>query len=184
MKIASQDLLDDLKALTEWSIRTATAFRTMDINILRQKPTPEAWNALECLDHLCQYGDHYLPAIERGLLAYRGPGGATWFQTGVLGGYFAGLMKSKDGKVTKLKAPKGKVPVTPDLPATTVDRFLKQQEELLRLLDRARGSDLRRIHVATSLSPLIRLRLGDTFRFYVYHIERHVLQAQRAIGAL
>jgi hypothetical protein len=101
----------------------------------------------------------------------------------VLGSYFAGLMKARDGKMTRMKAPKDKVPASPDLSVTTVDRFLKQQDELLRSIERARKADLRRIHVPTSLSRLIRLRLGDTLRFYVYHIERHVLQAERALAA-
>jgi hypothetical protein len=33
----------------------------------------------------------------------------------------------------------------------------------------------------TSLSPLIRMRLGDTFAFVIAHLERHVLQAEQAL---
>ena len=34
---------------------------------------------------------------------------------------------------------------------------------------------------AISISKLIKLRLGDTFRVLIYHNERHIKQAERAI---
>ena len=46
------------------------------------------------------------------------------------------------------------------------------------LLEQAKQVDLVKVKTAISLTKLIRLRLGDTFRFLVTHIERHVLQAQ------
>jgi len=182
MKIATKNLLEEMRSITEWAIRTVSEFRAMDIVALQRKPSPDSWSALECLDHLCQYGDHYLPAMGKNLLGYKGGEGPDKFHTGVVGGYFAGLMKAGNGRVTLMKAPKDKLPSSSAQSITTVERFLKQQEELLRLLELARSTNLRHVHVPTSLSPLIRLRLGDTFRFYVYHIERHVLQAQRALS--
>lgn len=39
--------------------------------------------------------------------------------------------------------------------------------------------DLTKTKASISLTRLIKLRLGDTLRFFTYHIERHVLQAER-----
>jgi hypothetical protein len=87
-------------------------------------------------------------------------------------------MEVKDGKIKKMKSPKDKNPSRTALSITTINRFLKQQEQLLNLLQRSRGIDLTRTKTAISLSKFIRLRLGDTLRFYTYHIERHVWQAE------
>ena len=78
-----------------------------------------------------------------------------------------------------MKSPKDKNPSHSTLTRLTIDRFLKQQELLQSLLLQSKRVDLQRTKTAISLSKLIRLRLGDTFRFFVYHIERHVLQAER-----
>ena len=92
-------------------------------------------------------------------------------------------MKVKDGKISKIKTPADKNPLGSQLSITTIDRFLKQQEMLKSLLNQARTSDLTGTRVPISLTKLVRLRLGDTFRFFVYHIERHILQAEKVISS-
>jgi hypothetical protein len=125
------------------------------------------------------YGNFYLPEIEQQILAQKNITQSTVFRSGLIGNYFANLMQVKDGKVKKMKSPKDKNPCNSVLATTTLDRFLKQQERLITLLVQAQNIDLTKTKTAISLTPLIRLRLGDTFRFLIYHIERHVLQAER-----
>ena len=67
------------------------------------------------------------------------------------------------------------------LTVATVDRFLQQQETLKGLLNDARQADLTNTTVPLSLARFIRLRLGDTLRFFIYHIERHVVQAEKVL---
>jgi hypothetical protein len=88
-------------------------------------------------------------------------------------------MEVKEGKITKMKTPTDKNPVNQDLSITTIKRFIKQQEHLILLLNQSRSIDLTKTRSAISLSRLIKLRLGDTLRFFTYHIERHVWQAER-----
>ena len=78
-----------------------------------------------------------------------------------------------------MKSPKDKNPVNSDLTATTLDRLLKQLELLKQLLNQSRKVNLIKAKTPISISKLIKLRLGDTFRFFTYHIERHIAQAQR-----
>lgn len=181
MKIPRHVLLDEMRSITVLSIQKVSGFRDLPLERLLRQPSPGAWNALQCLEHLARYGDHYLPAMEKGILAYQGSSGTDPFTTGLLGGYFARMMRGKNGRITKLSSPKPQNPMDPDLPITTIDRFLHQQEELLRLIDRARTVDLRRIRIPISLNRMVRLRLGDTFRFLLYHVERHLDQAERAL---
>jgi hypothetical protein len=68
------------------------------------------------------------------------------------------------------------------LSLSVIDEFIRQQEEMRSLLNRARNISLVKARVPLTLTKYVRLRLGDTFRFLINHIERHVLQAQRALA--
>ena len=76
-----------------------------------------------------------------------------------------------------MKSPKDKVPDLSKLYKKTVQRFIQQQDRMLSLLDQAKKVNLMKIKTNLSISPLIKTRLGDTFRFVIYHIERHMIQA-------
>ncbi len=168
-------------ALTERSSAIVRHFKTLSTEQLNFKKDPEQWSVLECIEHLNLYGDFYLPEIEKRIIAAPNGGNTAIFKSGMIGDYFANLMKAKDGKMKKMKSPKDKNPVNSLLPLTALDRFLKQQDRLKVLLEQSRKVNLTTTKCSISISKLIRLRLGDTFRFLVYHTERHVAQAERAI---
>ncbi len=181
MQSNAQSLLNELANTTERCTATVKQFRSLSTQQLNYKTTPASWSILECIEHLNLYGDFYLPEIEKQLLAQPHHAGNTIFKSGIIGNYFAELMQVKNGKIKKMQSPKDKNPIHSQLSLTTLDRFVKQQERLLNLLKLAGTVDLARTKTAISLTKLIRLRLGDTFRFFVYHIERHVIQAQRVL---
>lgn len=178
MKIENNILIDDLLQRTRLATEKVKSFQQLSIDQLRYKKGDQ-WSILECLEHLNLYGDFYLVEIENCIIKNRNRPGSNVFQSGLLGNYFANLMEVKDGKITKMKSPKDKNPVNKDLTETTITRFLQQQEQLVKLLKSCRSMDLTRTKSAISLTRLIKLRLGDTLRFFTYHIERHVLQADR-----
>lgn len=182
MNIPSQQLLSELIAKTGAATQTVRAYRDLSPDQLNRKPSAEGWSILECLEHLNLYGDFYLPEMERRILGAKRVNEPKVFKSGVIGNYFANLMIPKEG-MKKMQSPKDKNPVTVQsvLTMATIDRFLKQQEHLLRLLNQAHKVDLTKTKTAISISKMIKLRLGDTFRFYVYHIERHVAQAERIL---
>jgi hypothetical protein len=179
MKFQTKELINDLIQRTETAAETVRHYRDLNEQQLNAKPNAESWSILECLEHLNLYGDFYLPEIEMQILNARHAATPT-FKSGVIGNYFANLMLPKpDGKIKKMKAPKDKTPIASKLSPAAIDRFFKQQEYLLKLLEMARKVDLTETKTAISLTKMIRLRLGDTLRFYVYHIERHIQQAER-----
>ncbi len=165
------------KAISEWQM---LAPETLAI-----KPAPDQWSAAQCLEHLNIYGHHYLPALEKAIQTAKRNGSRPEdsFKSGWLGGYFTQLMlPSQNGQLkTKMNAPKGAVPSAAPDPVATLAEFIAQQERTLQLLVEAQAVNLTQIMVPTSLSPWIRLRLGDTFGFVIAHVERHVLQAGRAL---
>lgn len=184
MQIANEQLINELLQLTEQATQKACHFKSLSQEQLNYKATPGQWSILECIEHLNLYGDFYLVEIEQRLLNAARKEGMLIFKSGIIGNYFAGLMKAKNGKVKKMRSPKDKNPVNRDLPLTTIDRFLKQQEKLKQLLQQAVQVDMVNTRTAISISKWIKLRLGDCFRFFIYHIERHMAQAERLLQAL
>lgn len=179
MQIRKDLLIEELLLITENAAATAKKFKELDNTRLNFKKDPASWSILECVEHLNRYGDFYLPEMEKKILENKNKHSSGLFHSGILGNYFAKLMKGKNGKIKKMKTPGNKNPAGSSLSITTIDRFLKQLDLLKALLNQARGVDLTKVTCAISLTRFIKLRLGDTFRFYVYHIERHMLQAER-----
>ena len=177
MQTDNNTLIDELLVIAEKATEKARKFRDLREDQLNFRESPERWSILECIEHLNRYGDFYLPAIERSILGAAHRSAA--FRSGAIGNWFANLMKVKDGRILKMKTPGDKNPIGSKLTTLTLDRFLKQQDMLKSLLNQARNVDLTKTKVPISLTRFIKLRLGDTLRFFIYHIERHVIQAER-----
>ncbi|MEJ2882255.1 DinB family protein [Pedobacter sp. GR22-6] len=138
------------------------------------------WSIAQCLEHLNSYGSFYLPLFARALKDNRGrPVGQV--KRGWLGDYLIKMM-DPDRKAVQYKALKKHLPA-PKLDAyKTVAKFIEQQEQLIQLLAAAGSADLNGIRIPTSISPIIRLRLGEAFAFLIIHNERHIRQANRNLG--
>ncbi|MCM4158543.1 DinB family protein [Antarcticibacterium flavum] len=179
MKIRTDLLLEELSEKTRTNLDAGREFLKKDLDILNNRPGEKKWSPLECLEHLNLYGDFYLPEIERAIATSKYQPEDV-FKSGILGNYFAKMMMPQE-KLRKIKTFKDKDPIGSDLSREAVNRFVKQQEQLLDLLCGASQVSLTRTKTGISISKLIRLRLGDTFRVVIYHNERHVIQAQKAM---
>lgn len=184
MKIANHELIRELMEITSANLVSAKQLKTLSENELNFRNSENEWSILECIEHLNLYGDYYLPQIQRQLLTGKSVPTTTVFETGFIGNWFTNLMKVKEGKVKKMKSPKDKNPQNSALTPVTIDRFIKQLESLQRFLQDAARIDLIKAKTPISISRLIKLRLGDTLRFLVYHNERHVLQAERVAESM
>ncbi len=181
MQTTNTQLIEELLLIIETTTASAKKFKELSTAQLNYKKSPESWSILECIEHLNLYGDFYLPEIQKQVLAAQRVSSGSAVKSGVIGNYFANLMKVQDGKIKKMKSPKDKDPANSALSITAIDRFLKQQQLLKSLLLQSKEIDLTKTKSAISLSKFIRLRLGDTFRFLVYHIDRHIQQAERVL---
>jgi hypothetical protein len=180
-KYKSRDLLDQLQSDVRGLLMVASQLRLEDPHLLMKQPAPGNWTVTQVLEHLNSYNRYYLPAIERSL--QRQLPAPEYFTPGWMGDYFTKLMQpAKDGTISKkLKAPKNHRPPL-DLDTTQVlNRFIQDQHRLLELLENAKMRDIGRIRTPISISRLIRLKVGDTFRFLIAHEQRHFLQLQRTL---
>src|SRR5690606_40886810 len=101
------------------------------------------------------------------------------FKSSWLGNYVAKSMLPKE-KLNKMKTFKSMDPAGSDLNKNVLNRFIAQQNTLLDLLEAARKVSLTKTKTGISITPWLKLRLGDTFRVVIYHNLRHVLQAEKA----
>ena len=154
-------------------------FQSLTSNQLLTTTDSGGWSIIQNLEHLNMYYKYYNPAIAESLKHAQKDPSISTFTSGWLGKYFTNAMDYR-GK-NKVKAFKDYIPID-DLDASSVmDTFLKNQNELLRLLDLANEYDLTKIKTAISLTKWIKMRLGDVFQFVIMHNERHIVQAQSRV---
>jgi hypothetical protein len=167
------------KAISEWQMIKHSQFAL--------KESPEKWSATQCLGHLNSYGRYYLPVIEKAIQEARKKNwnSAIHFKSGWLGNYFTQLMLPKeDGSLSKkMSSPKDHYPVSNANSHQVIAVFIEQQEKLLLLLEEARSINLNKASCSISIAKFIKLKLGDTFLFFIAHQYRHILQAERALQA-
>lgn len=181
MKIGTNFLIKDLLQICNDNFDIVSKFKLNQLDILNKKKDEQSWSALECLSHLNLYGDFYLPEIRKSIENGKISDEEAIFKSGILGNYFANMMIVKDGEIKKMKSPKDKIPSKSILDEATITDFLLQMETLISFLNKAKKIDLNKTKTAISISSFIKLKLGDTFRFYIYHQQRHIQQALRAV---
>ncbi|MBD1428135.1 DinB family protein [Sphingobacterium litopenaei] len=152
---------------------------SFDLETLTWRPNESSWNILECIEHLNRYADYYLPEIREAIQNSNSTPNSD-FKSSWLGNYFAQSMLPKD-KPNKMKTFKSKNPIHQNLSIEVLDKFLNQQNDLINLLMQARYVNLNITKIKTSLSSLIRINLGDTFKFYINHIMRHLKQIENIL---
>ncbi len=174
MTIASSALLAELQQLTRQHISYAQSLQKEDLTRLNWRENNHSWSILECLEHLNRYGDFYHPAIHKNIqLSITTP--APLFKPGIIGNYFVKMITAD----SKMKTPKTMNPIHQELTAAVIAQFIQQQETMLSLLKQAASFDLNRVRTPISLTKWIRLKLGDTLRFVIYHNQRHLKQIER-----
>ena len=179
MKISADKLIHDLEIRTRQVLEDAAWLKILDENLLHRKPSAKGWSALECIEHLNMFGDHYVEEILNRIRTSKHPPEPV-FRSGIFGNWFARVMSPDDLKIKTPTLP-GKNPAGSDLDKRTLDKFIDQQNHMLTALSEARQVSLNRTKAAIIITPLIKFRLGDILRIFIYHNQRHMRQAQRAV---
>jgi hypothetical protein len=184
-KFKSEDLLNSLTNDVRQAIAAVELMKGMDKIKLAYPQAEGKWTAVQALEHLNMYNRYYLPAIEKAIAVKTGERTA-WFNSGRMGEYFVkSMIPTNVYEVkNKMKAMKNYHPALGLNVDTVMNEFLEHQHKLLQLLELAKDRNLNSIRIPISISRLIRLKLGDTFRFLVAHEQRHLIQARNAIHGL
>ena len=171
------DLESRIMEMQDW----AKTLSNTDPIKLKAKPSDTGWSALECLDHINRYGKFYIPIFKKALQK-ASERKSSLYSPGWLGNKLANDMLPQNGKLkSTMKTFKSKNPSLDGVNPNALDIFINQQVEFLSIFEKAKNLDLGSCRVNTTL-PILRLKLGDTFRFVIFHQVRHVEQAKRALS--
>ena len=181
MKTTNAALISELEDHVKRHRERALELRAMPKQALVNSPKPGAWCALECIEHLNRYGRFYLPEIKKRLGERRSASANSSFRSTWLGEYFAQSVKDKP-KLNTMNTFANMNPSGSTLTVEAIDEFIEQQDALLVILQQCLLTDLVKTRTSISISKWIRLRLGDTLRVVIYHNDRHIAQAFRAVG--
>ena len=184
-KFKSEELINQLQADVKQIIAAAEHLQTADPVKLNYCPHEGSWSVTQVLEHLNAYNRYYLTAIEKSMI-HISKDTSAWFIPGFWGNYFTKMMMPKNVYEIKnrMKTSKGFAPTKGLNVDTVFKEFFQHQNKLLQLLDVARRRNLSTIKVPVSISKLVRLKLGDVFRFLIAHEQRHMIQARNAIKAV
>jgi hypothetical protein len=181
-KFKTEDLINELKGDIHKLIASVEQMKEAEKAKLIYQYSKNEWSVVQVVEHLNAYSRFYLPQIERAL-AERNDTRNAWFNSGFWGDYYTKMMRPTNVFEVKNKMKAIKRYTFPNsLNVNTVfDEFLKHQQKLLQLLDASSERDLNAIKVPLINSKLIKLKLGDTFRFLVAHEQRHMVQARNTM---
>ncbi len=174
-----EELLNELSELTNSHIQYVVRLREENKENLQYKLNDKSWSVVECIEHLNLYAEFYNKEITRRIGRSSYPTSDV-FKSGKLGNKFA-MDMLPDEQMKKMNTFKSKNPIYSKLDSENVlSRFLNLQKELLDLIEKARTKNLTKTKTSITL-PLLKFRLGDTFRFVIYHNERHIVQARNVL---
>jgi hypothetical protein len=156
-------------------------------SFLTLKPSADSWSANECLKHLNNYGDFYLPELMKSVeqLPKEVTAGDKPFRSGWLGNKFTNMMLPENNgrPKKKMKSPADKLPINNLEVEKTLEKFDGHLFKLDLILQNSAGKNLGNIRIPISISRLIQLKLGDVLQFYTAHHLRHLHQAIRAASS-
>ncbi len=184
--IKNENLLTALIAQTRELDQALHAFvEAKDAALLLQRPQSNKWSFLDCIVHLNQTYDLYLPRIEAAIKQNATRHG-TAYRPGLFGNMMTNSMTPKEGLIKmKTKTLKPFVPRTEGKSqAEIISTFFAHQERFIQQMENAKTLDLGRIKLDSAIGPVLRFKLGDCFRFITGHNQRHWLQAQRTYTAI
>ena len=171
---AEQQVEDQLKELI-------SVFQNLPEDQLLRTGPNQGWSIAECVEHLNSYADFYLPGLMKAVEKAPDLQEGVEFRHSFLGRYFIKSM-DPDQSVKKYKAMKKHRPQGVSDVHTTISEFIRHLEDILILLRKAQGKNLKKASIKPSLSPILRINAGDAIQFVLTHNRRHLLQARQNIG--
>jgi uncharacterized damage-inducible protein DinB len=173
-------LKNELITATEKNLLFLEELNQLTLSDLNKKPAPNSWSILQCLEHLNRYGAFYLKEIDAVKIISKTS--CDTFKPGYFGDKFTKTMLPEHSPIKPMKTFKSKNPNSTHLTLNVVEEFKRQQEDLLEQLDQFEFINLHK--KAKTTLPIIKFKLGDTFRFVISHNTRHIQQAQRALQSI
>ena len=182
----SRSLIEDLQATLREQLRRAEQLEVLTHDRLEQRPMPDAWSVLEIVEHLNILSGQYLRRLRK---AYAGSGifrkdpflPGRWntpihtAQRHMPTGRIPGPMRTLWFFDPKAAHAKGR---------QSLQDFRALLDEQAVLLDKALARGIEGPRITSTIGPILRFKIGDSFRFMIAHQQRHFLQIDRALATV
>lgn len=184
----TRTLIETLQAELRRQLEGCSQLRELPLEVLHQRPTPERWSVMEVLEHMNLSSGHYvkilqkLYADENNRLRFR-----TSFIPGRWGDYSARAMQPRpNGEMNWRMRTIARFTPRPNRVSQwqALDAFETMCHSFIGLLERARTRGLEGEKVTSTLGPILRLKVGDAFRFPIAHQTRHWLQIGNTLASI
>lgn len=168
------------------------SFYYLDREQLSQKPHAEAWNAVECIEHLNNKLYLYLKIAESNIKKnsdkkFKNPK----FHMGLLARFIIQQIEPNKGfkLFKKLKAPKSAQPISVlEKVRLNEQKVFQDFNEAIKLYSELNKKSLElnfnKITVGTILGSWARISINEMMLYMLAHNRRHILQAQKASAIL
>lgn len=187
VQMTSSELISQLILVTNDNRRyVEKKLSFLSANQLNWQKSTDSWSVKQTLIHLNEYARFYHTEFVKRIEQTRFKEPIPQFVSSPLGK--SAWKSMKLGNVNNVKrrfhSPKQYNPLVNNQlnEDDTVVNFLKNQLELVHILDSAKQVNLRKVKIPISISKIIRLRLGDALQFVIYHNERHIQQIKNTIS--
>jgi hypothetical protein len=181
-KLLQEEFLSQTERQLEEQLKLViSVFQNLPEDTLLKPAANNGWSIAECLAHLNSYAEFHEPRITKALEGASTIEAPAIFKHSFLGRYFITSM-DPDLSKKKFKAMKKHKPVKVMNPDIVVSAFIQHLENMLGLLTKAKRKNLRKTSVSTSISPLLKINLGDAMTFLLTHNRRHLEQAKRNLA--
>lgn len=169
-----------IAALHVVNARAADIQANAEASALAWHPAEKAWSVAQVFEHLCATNESYIVAM--GSVIDRRGGASAGINASWKSTFVGRLLINAMVSPRKLPAPKKWQP-GPTPRENVIATFLQQQHAIEALIERSLRGEWQRMKVASPVSSLIRMNLGDAFTLLVRHEERHFAQIDRALAA-
>ena len=173
--------LDEVKAQFDAaSARARQLLTASDPNALPRRPQPDRWSAVECVAHLTLTNRHYPPLIQGAL--DRAPPGDGPYRMDFRGRFLRWILEPpyRSG----VKTMPSMEPQAGEPPEQVLAGFLAAQEEILKLLEAARGKALEKTTITSPFSKRMRYNAYSCFQVLAAHERRHLWQAEQTLAQM
>ena len=138
------------------------------------------WSMLQCIKHMSIATNLYVKNLSELLANEKQIEATEGYNGGWMGRYLEKSNAPKENGVlkNKLKTFKWMDPENQMDRNEVIDEFIVTHQKIIALIKQSEVVNLDRTKIQTAI-PILKLRLGDAYKFLLAHTRRHVVQLQR-----
>ncbi len=175
---------NEVEELWNQTEQRVSKWKNIDPDILKRKPSPEKWSALECIEHLNQTYKVYLPNLEESFAKAKSASAKT-YKPGLFGKLMINSVSNKANGNAKMPMKTFSFfepgPLDDLNKEEVLNQFIESHEMLNGFIQKSKKLDINNVKVQSALSWM-KFRLGVCFLFLLNHELRHIAQAERALN--